>query len=463
MIKFVFDQFEDDPEIYTHLNPCQQNRAGDSLFHLVAKTKCTNTVLKVTEFLCKRNVSAAYYNKEKKLPSQYITKKNDRRLQYFRLAANVSPVGQQKYRENSAAEDQQEESSDDEMQRAPRVDEVESLGSSIVEKVHPESERDQRKRKIEELIRLLPDVKLGGLENNSGKDSDLGLSKGEDLTNDKADEIKQEKDVAIMPEKLVKQRKDSETQLEKGGTTKRYGKEKIEDQFVEGSNTDKVVKRAMAAQGENSKKVPNDKEKLENRSKKLVSEHVARNTPEINNIGRESETDTTAQNTDLQEKIYVGSKTVVDIVPDETVIYDRKQSVRKNLSVDECHDNTGRKISSEEIGGADQTLVNTSKMENGEKKDGGESDKITISESDFENQNNLDKSEETNHDGPCQFTHAEIVNETEANGADPDKGQKEEVEEEDSESDDYDEEEEEIGDDEEFDPEVSVSSEREIE
>lgn len=81
ILNYFFDLYEKDPEKYPILDPAQINSDGDGLFHLVAKAKYTVTTQKATDLLCDKNVSASVFNKEGKLPKDYLNSKNNRRLQ----------------------------------------------------------------------------------------------------------------------------------------------------------------------------------------------------------------------------------------------------------------------------------------------------------------------------------------------------------------------------------------------
>lgn len=101
----LLDLFEKDSQNYPSLNPQQQDKNGDGLFHLLARAKYNSNTQKATELLCDRKVSSAITNNENKLPYQYLNK-NDRRLQFFRLAfVNVvtKPVTTKKSKNKSSA------------------------------------------------------------------------------------------------------------------------------------------------------------------------------------------------------------------------------------------------------------------------------------------------------------------------------------------------------------------------
>jgi hypothetical protein len=59
---------------------------------LIAKVKYNSTVQKATELLCDKKISSNVKNGENKLPHHYLNTKNDRRLQFFRLASVGGPT-----------------------------------------------------------------------------------------------------------------------------------------------------------------------------------------------------------------------------------------------------------------------------------------------------------------------------------------------------------------------------------
>ncbi|XP_045164107.2 TPR and ankyrin repeat-containing protein 1-like [Mercenaria mercenaria] len=163
ILELLLNQFENSPDTHSHLDPEQWDKNGDCLFHLIAKAKFSSYVLKLTEMLCKRNVCANYNNKDGKLPTDYITKKNDRRMQFLRLARTVQPSREQIY----GPKHRKKESSsmkieiDDELHQLPRPADSETNQAPVTEvvKTVKNTLREKRKRNIEELIRLLPDSK----------------------------------------------------------------------------------------------------------------------------------------------------------------------------------------------------------------------------------------------------------------------------------------------------------------
>ena len=63
------------------LDPSQLNLMGESLFHVVAKAKYSDTTYEVTRILCEKGVKSNIRDSEGKLPVDYLKNKDDRRLQ----------------------------------------------------------------------------------------------------------------------------------------------------------------------------------------------------------------------------------------------------------------------------------------------------------------------------------------------------------------------------------------------
>ena len=152
VLKYAFNKFDEDPEKFSHLDPRQVDHHGNSLFHLVAKAKYNNMVLSATELLCKHNLSSSVYNNDGKMPSFYIKKQNDRRLQYIKLAGKVQAkpsAPKQKEKKDSTASDQSE-FENKEPEEQPDIREVVKIST----------QREIRRRKIEDSIRQLPESKI---------------------------------------------------------------------------------------------------------------------------------------------------------------------------------------------------------------------------------------------------------------------------------------------------------------
>lgn len=160
LLEFLLSQFDSSHDACPHLDPEQLDKNGDCLFHLIARAKFSTYVLKLTEMLCSKNLSANYYNKEGKLPINYIIKTNDRRLQYLRLASSVAPSREQLHGPNVPVKEESTASLDEDLTQiqGPSSDSVTNQ-KVVIEVTRTVSIRETRKKHIEELIRLLPDSK----------------------------------------------------------------------------------------------------------------------------------------------------------------------------------------------------------------------------------------------------------------------------------------------------------------
>ncbi|CAG2215687.1 unnamed protein product [Mytilus edulis] len=77
IFNLFLEMFDKNPEKYHMLDPNEQDKNGDSLYHLVAKMKYNSTVQKATELLCDKKISSNVKNNEGKLPIHYLNAKND--------------------------------------------------------------------------------------------------------------------------------------------------------------------------------------------------------------------------------------------------------------------------------------------------------------------------------------------------------------------------------------------------
>ena len=167
--------FENDPEKYHMLDPSQQDKNGDSLFHLIAKVKYNSTVQKATELLCDKKISSNVKNGENKLPHHYLNTKNDRRLQFFRLASfggstkmaskKPKPSGQQKKSVKNKVGDklnsdltaeEMAKAEENDLQQYERTDDVPCAEEKPV--VKPTLRKEAVRKMIEDLIYEMDDV-----------------------------------------------------------------------------------------------------------------------------------------------------------------------------------------------------------------------------------------------------------------------------------------------------------------
>ncbi|XP_060067394.1 TPR and ankyrin repeat-containing protein 1-like [Ylistrum balloti] len=170
IFNLLVEKFQTDPERYANLDPNQQDANGDGLFHVVAKMKYNSTTQKATELLCEKKISALVHNSEGKLPKDYlINKKNDRRLQFFRLASvetetKTSVKKPKKPRLKISEEDVLEEEQDlllycrtDEVQVSSGPEKITRRDKKLIF-AKTSTHRDTSKKKIEEMIFNLPDT-----------------------------------------------------------------------------------------------------------------------------------------------------------------------------------------------------------------------------------------------------------------------------------------------------------------
>ncbi|KAH3807160.1 hypothetical protein DPMN_135493, partial [Dreissena polymorpha] len=156
ILEHLLTQYDSKREENGHLDPEQLDKNGDCLFHLVAKVKSSSQAVKVTEILCNRRISGNYVNKDGKLPQDYITKQNDRRLQFLRLAKSVQPTNKQMFNRKKTA-----------TKNIPLVEDLNDFGRPADSEANKPavakhitkviSTREMRIKKISSLIRLLPD------------------------------------------------------------------------------------------------------------------------------------------------------------------------------------------------------------------------------------------------------------------------------------------------------------------
>ncbi|XP_063448737.1 TPR and ankyrin repeat-containing protein 1-like isoform X2 [Mytilus trossulus] len=172
IFNLFLEMFEKDSEKYHMLDPNEQDKNGDSLYHLLAKMKYNSTVQKATELLCDKKISSNVKNNEGKLPIHYLNAKNDRRLQFFRLASVGGPTkisskktkatGQQKKSAKTKVENESEqnggiiEAEAEDLLQYERAEEV----PTVVEKpvIRAPLRKEALRRRIEELIYGLDDV-----------------------------------------------------------------------------------------------------------------------------------------------------------------------------------------------------------------------------------------------------------------------------------------------------------------
>lgn len=159
--------YDKDPEKYHLLDPSQQDKHGDCLFHLVAKAKYCSTVHKATEILCDRKIPSNIKNKDGKLPMNYLSAKNDRRRQFFLIASTVSAGSkkskttkqQKKSSKRSDAslisENRGKTEAEHDLQQFSRSDDIPEIIKEST--VSQPLRKDALRKKIDEMIRNLDD------------------------------------------------------------------------------------------------------------------------------------------------------------------------------------------------------------------------------------------------------------------------------------------------------------------
>ncbi|XP_053381233.1 TPR and ankyrin repeat-containing protein 1-like [Mercenaria mercenaria] len=139
---------EEEKDKYLYLDPEQVDANGDCIYHLLAKADYDDFVLRLTEMLCSKIISANYCNKERKYPSDYVKKTHPRLLKFLEDASKIKPSREQviyKELENDAKS---------------KSSEVETeLAQEIKSKHPPQSLTEQTeatRKHIEALISSLP-------------------------------------------------------------------------------------------------------------------------------------------------------------------------------------------------------------------------------------------------------------------------------------------------------------------
>ncbi|XP_053388237.1 LOW QUALITY PROTEIN: TPR and ankyrin repeat-containing protein 1-like [Mercenaria mercenaria] len=82
---------EEERDKYSYLDPEQVDANGDCIYHLLAKANYNDFVLLLTEMLCSKDISANYYNKKRKYPSDYVKKTHPPLLKFLEDASKIKP------------------------------------------------------------------------------------------------------------------------------------------------------------------------------------------------------------------------------------------------------------------------------------------------------------------------------------------------------------------------------------
>jgi hypothetical protein len=146
-IEDLLNKWNTDKDKYSCLDPEQVDVNGDCIYHLLTKSGYSDMVLQITEILCDNNVSADFYNKEQKYPSEYVKKKHFRLLDYLKNASRIKAS-----RKQVAYETFEKEDKNDSTTGAHEFD--------LDHKPKPKSRKEQiqeSRKNIEYLLSLLPE------------------------------------------------------------------------------------------------------------------------------------------------------------------------------------------------------------------------------------------------------------------------------------------------------------------
>ncbi|XP_060559722.1 TPR and ankyrin repeat-containing protein 1-like [Ruditapes philippinarum] len=146
-IEDLLNKWNTDKDKYSCLDPEQVDVNGDCIYHLLTKSGYSDMVLQITEILCDYNVSAYFYNKEQKYPSEYVKKKHFRLLDYLKNASRIKAS-----RKQVAYETFEKEDKNDSTTGAHEFD--------LEHKPKPKSRKEQiqeSRKNIEYLLSLLPE------------------------------------------------------------------------------------------------------------------------------------------------------------------------------------------------------------------------------------------------------------------------------------------------------------------
>lgn len=195
-MELLLEKFQKNPSKFPKCDPQIVDSNGDTLLHILSKTKYSGNTLKATEMICKLNLDASVMNKEGKLPVQYITKKNDRRLQFIKLAtaSGVSKAKKPADKKLSTQKKDKEQTKKND-QTSVEPPKMEKTPEKYV-KVKPVSQKEVSKQKIEQSIMGLPDYFFSIFEpskksrKEASADSKIAASIMDDAKNQFSTELK---------------------------------------------------------------------------------------------------------------------------------------------------------------------------------------------------------------------------------------------------------------------------------
>lgn len=90
LLEKLLELYDQDREKYPYLDPRSLDKTGSSLYHMAAKCRYSSHAQRAVELLCARRLPAGGKDSSGRVPLDYISKQNDRRREYLRMAAGYS-------------------------------------------------------------------------------------------------------------------------------------------------------------------------------------------------------------------------------------------------------------------------------------------------------------------------------------------------------------------------------------
>ncbi|XP_064596809.1 TPR and ankyrin repeat-containing protein 1-like [Liolophura sinensis] len=90
LLERLLEMYDQDQEKYPYLDPRSLDKTGSSLYHMAAKCRYSCHAQRAVELLCARRLPAGGKDSSGRVPLDYISKQNDRRREYLRMAAGYS-------------------------------------------------------------------------------------------------------------------------------------------------------------------------------------------------------------------------------------------------------------------------------------------------------------------------------------------------------------------------------------
>ncbi|XP_070564881.1 TPR and ankyrin repeat-containing protein 1-like isoform X1 [Ptychodera flava] len=116
ILKILLETHKQDPSSHPNLDPCIQDKGGNTLFHLVIQGKCNHMNLTAVKLLREYRVDPQIKNKQGKIPLNSL-KKDDRRLPYLQMAAQYHQNTRSKGSQSRQSKEAQTRCMDDEAVR----------------------------------------------------------------------------------------------------------------------------------------------------------------------------------------------------------------------------------------------------------------------------------------------------------------------------------------------------------